>query len=260
MSSQINTQTTFAGIDTAKLSPILQEYKIPQVTIDQILNNPSLFLVTDVIKDPGALKKLADILPPKEGNGLPLTETNVSAFEKLFEMVIALQSDMSKLQAMINRLSATANYQSLQTTKDGNEKIADAERANAIAQVVSGAVTAGFSGMTMYVSFNGGKLPSFRPFSKAGVNAQSSPRSLSEAGMQALNSTGGALGGIGTGIAGIVAADYSKDGKNKIADADFQKTSAQALSEAVSNLRSQIDSQGAAAQVITSLIQSVSRN
>jgi hypothetical protein len=45
-----------------------------------------------------------------------------------------------------------------------------------------------------------------------------------------------------------------------LAEADFQKTSAQALSEAVANLRNQFENQQGAAGVISSLIQSVSRN
>ena len=255
---EINPNMTFSGIDSAKLTPILKEYNIPQVEIDKILKNPSLYLVSDVIKDPEALKKVADIEQPLGTTAAPLTPKNISVFEKLFEMIISIQSDMAKLQALLNKLGLSTNVNSLEATKAGNEKVASAEKTNAIAQITSGVVGMGFSGMTMKVSFNGGKLPTF--FSKTGVNAQSSPRVLGESGMQAMNSVGQSLGGLGTGIAGIDAANESKDGKNRLAEADFQKTSAQALSEAVANLRNQFENQQGAAGVISSLIQSVSRN
>jgi hypothetical protein len=258
MDVTINPQTTFEGIDKAKLAPILQEYRIPQAQIDKILASPSLFKVADIITDPIGLSKIAEILPPSGKNTAPITSNNISAFEKLFQMIIDLQSDMSKLQNLLNKLGLSVNAQALEATKLGNEKIASAEKTNAWAQIASGVVGAASSGLTMKVSFNGGKLPTF--FNKTGVNAQSSPRVLSEAGMQAMNASGQALGGIGTGIAGIVAANESKDGKNSVADADFQKTGAQALAEAVNNLRNQIDNQQAAAGVITSFIQSVARN
>lgn len=258
MPTQIDSNLTFSGIDPSKLGPILQKYNIPQTEINKILSEPSIYIVSDIIKTPEGQKEIAEIISPKAGVTAQIKDQNISAFEQLFAMIISLQSDMSKLQALLNKLGLNTNVQALQSTKDGNEKVASSERANAIAQVVSGVVTAGVSGMTMKVSFNGGKLPAF--FSKTGVNAQSSPKILSEAGMQAMNATGQAVGGIATGITGIVAANQSKDGKNLVAEADFQKTGAQALLEAVSNLRNQIENQQGAAGVISSFIQSVSRN
>jgi hypothetical protein len=256
---KISPNMTFAGIDPSKLGPILKDYNIPQTQIDKILKDPSLFLVSSVITNPEQQASFTvAISSPKGTSTAPLTEKSLSAFEQLFTMILEIQSDMAKLQALLNKLGLTTNVNALETTKEGNAQVASAEKSNAIAQIVSGVVKAGFSGMTMKVSFNGGKLPAL--FSKVGVNAQSSPRFLSEAGIQGINSTGGALGDLGTGITGIVASNESKDGKNQIAEADFQKTSAQALSEAVSNLRNQFDNQQGAVGVISSLIQSVSRN
>ena len=258
MPTQIDSNLTFSGIDPSKLGPILQKYNIPQTEINKILSEPSLYIVSDIIKSPEGQKEMAEIIPPKTGVTAPIQEQNISAFEQLFAMIISLQSDMSKLQALLNKLGLDTNLQALQTTKQGNEKVADSERNNAIAQVIGGVVSGGVSGMTMKVSFNGGRLPAF--FSKTGVNAESAPRTLGEGGMQAMNSMGSGLGEFGKGITGIVAADQSKDGKNLVAYADFQKTTAAALSEAVSNMRNQIENQQGAAGVITSFIQSVSRN
>ena len=250
---EINTNMTFAGIDSAKLAPILKEYNVSQVDITKILQDPSLFSVADVITDPAGASKVAEIATPSAKTTAPLEEKNISAFEKLFRMFIDIISDQNKLQSLLNKLSLSANVTALESTKLGNEKVADSEKTNAIAGIVSGVVSMGFSAYSMKVGAG--------PTSKNGVEATSAPsvESLSAKAM-AFQQIGTAIGGVSTGIAGIVAADQKKEGQNTLAEADFIKTAAQALAAAASDLRSQMDTSAGAVGNIQSFIQSVARN
>jgi hypothetical protein len=168
-------------------------------------------------------------------------------------MFIDIISDQNKLQSLLNKLSLSANVTALESTKLGNEKIADSEKTNAIAGIVSGVVSMGFSAYSMKVGAG--------PTSKNGVEATSAPsvESLSAKAM-AFQQIGTAIGGVSTGIAGIVAADQKKEGQNTLAEADFIKTAAQALAAAASDLRSQMDTSAGAVGNIQSFIQSVARN
>jgi hypothetical protein len=250
---EINTNMTFAGIDSAKLPAILKEYNVSQVVITKILQDPSLYPVSDVITDPVGASKVAEIATPSAKTTAPLEEENLSAFEKNVQMLFSIMSDQSKFQSLMNKLSLSANVTALESTKLGNEKIADSEKTNAIAGIVSGVVSMGFSAYSMKVGAG--------PTSKNGVEATSAPsvESLSAKAM-AFQQIGTAIGGVSTGIAGIVAADQKKEGQNTLAEADFIKTAAQALAAAASDLRSQMDTSAGAVGNIQSFIQSVARN
>ena len=250
---EINPNMTFAGIDSAKLAPILKDYNVSQVDITKILQDPSLYRVSDVITDPVGASKVAEIATPSAKTTAPLEEKNISAFEKLFQMIIDIMSDQNKLQSLLNKLSLSANVTALESTKLGNEKVADSEKTNAIAGIVGGVVSFGFSAYSMKVVSGAG--------SKNGVNATSAPtaEALSSKAM-GIQQIGTAIGGVSTGIAGIVAANQKKDGSNILAEADFIKTAAQSLAAAASDMRSQMDTQTGAAGNIQSFVQSVARN
>jgi len=250
---EINPNMTFAGIDSAKLVPILKDYNVSQVEIDKILQDPSLFLVSDVIKDPAGLAKVAEIAPPSGKATAPLEDKNISAFEEIFQMILVIMADQNKLQSLYSKLSLSASVNALENTKLGNEKVATSETLNAVAGMVSGFVSMGFSAYSLKVGAG--------TSSKTGVNATSSPsvESISAKAM-AFQQIGSAIGGVATGLFGIFAAEQKKQGSNILAEADFIKTAAQALSESSSNMRNQMDTQAGAAESIKSFIQSVSRN
>ena len=250
---EINPNMTFAGIDSAKLAPILKDYNVSQVDITKILQDPSLYRVSDVITDPAGASKVAEIATPSAKTTAPLEEKNLSAFDKIFQMLLSIMSDQSKSQSLMQKLSLISNLTALESTKLGNEKVADSEKTNAIATIAGGFMSFGFSLSSMKVVSGAG--------SKTGVNATgaSSAEALSSKAM-ALQQIGTALSGISTGIAAIVAANQKKEGQNTLAEADFIKSLAQALSQTVSDLRNQMDTQQSAATTLQTFLQSASKS
>jgi hypothetical protein len=250
---EINNNMTFAGIDSAKLTPILKDYNVSQVDITKILQDPSLYRVSDVITDPTGFSKVAEIATPSGKSTAPLQEVNLSAFEKLFQQMLKIMSDQNDFKTLLNKLSLSTSLTALSATKLGNEKIADSERTNAIAGMIAGFVSIGFSAYSLKILSPAG--------SKTGVTATSGSGAESvSAKAMAFQQIGTAIGGVGTGIAGIVAADQKKQGSNTLADAEFIKSVAQALQQASSDMRNQMDTQSSSAGALQAFLQSVSKN
>ncbi len=221
------------NLDKTQLQSLLQSYNLSTATIDKVLADPSL-KVGDIIPGFEAGNFQLRLDQAKGGTLDGITAQSFTPLEALFLSLIEIQAKQSELEQLLGK-TALANNETVKNTQiEANRLAAKAERWNAIAQMVGGAVSIGFSA--------------------ASFKASTSERS------QALSGIGSAGSGIITGFTSIFTAGTAQAGKNLAAEADYISKNSDSIRSIISAIQKLSESAQNSGSSITSLIASAARN